>query len=61
MAPGTEVQLDLPGVSEPVQARVCRAAGGKLGLAFRQDLATFDTSTLCWSRSARAHSGQPHR
>jgi methyl-accepting chemotaxis protein len=40
MAPGTEVQLDLPGVSEPVQARVCRAAGGKLGLAFRQDLAT---------------------
>ena len=39
MAPGTEVQLDLPGVSEPVQARVCRAAGGKLGLAFRQDLA----------------------
>jgi methyl-accepting chemotaxis protein len=37
---GTEVQVVLPGGNDPVSARMVRADGGHLALAFRQDAAT---------------------
>ena len=37
---GSEVSVVLPGTEATVSARVIRAAGGNLGLAFRQDAAT---------------------
>jgi len=38
--PGAEVPVLLPGIEAAVSARVIRAGGGTLGLAFRQDAAT---------------------
>ncbi|MGA3002733.1 MAG: methyl-accepting chemotaxis protein [Acetobacteraceae bacterium] len=38
--PGSEVSVVLPGIEAAVSARVIRAGGGNLGLAFRQDSAT---------------------
>ena len=37
---GMEVQVVLPGAAQPVAARVARAEGGLLALAFHQDAAT---------------------
>jgi hypothetical protein len=37
---GSEVSVVLPGTETAVSARVIRAAGGQLGLAFRQDVTT---------------------
>ena len=37
---GTEAQLELPGTSEPMAARVSHTESGRLALAFRQDPAT---------------------
>jgi methyl-accepting chemotaxis protein len=37
---GTEVQIELPGVDQPVLARIVRLESGVLGLAFRQNEAT---------------------
>ncbi len=39
--PGLEVSLELPDVDRPLTGRVARSEGGRLGLAFRQDEATF--------------------
>jgi methyl-accepting chemotaxis protein len=38
--PGSEVSVVLPGIEAALSARVIRAGGGNLGLAFRQDAAT---------------------
>jgi hypothetical protein len=38
--PGTELQVELPGVDRPVMARIVRFDAGMLGLAFRQNEAT---------------------
>jgi hypothetical protein len=39
-AAGAEVQIALPGVAQPLPARVARADGRVLALAFHQDEAT---------------------
>jgi hypothetical protein len=36
-AAGTEVTLDIPGVTKPIPARIARTVGVLFGLSFRQD------------------------
>ncbi len=52
--PGSEVMVTLPGSNTAIAARVIRAGGGHLGLAFRQDVAT-----LALVDEALRHIGSP--
>jgi hypothetical protein len=40
LPPGTPVTLDMPGVAQPVPARIARVAEGRTAVAFLQDAAT---------------------
>ncbi|HEX3992721.1 MAG TPA: methyl-accepting chemotaxis protein, partial [Acetobacteraceae bacterium] len=54
--PGTELQVELPGVDRPVMARIVRFDAGMLGLAFRQN----ETTLLLVDQALAVIGGRAH-
>ncbi len=53
---GSDVEIELPGASGPVPARVIRTSGGSLAIAFRQDPASLERIDRAMETIAKAHS-----